>query len=190
MWGPPVSGYYATRNALIGRAKRCPLSPCVRLKDGPDNTPFRARPIRSHTGSPVRARCAATLSLPPSAVQSSPALHSVLLHAASSPKPHLPRPPPPRPCCAPPSTPMSSPRTSSQRRKRTRTPHRRCPPPRRPSSPCSTRGSTSSAPTAASTSARACSPSCASYRGATRSLLAKPHHRAALTGPLVHLKEH
>jgi hypothetical protein len=182
MWGPSVSGYAATRNALIGRAKRHPLSPCVRQKDGPDSTPFRARPVRSHAGPPVRARCTATLSLPPSAVRSSPALHSVLLHAASSPKSHHPRPPPPRPCCAPPSTPTSSPRTSSQRRKRTRTPHRRCPP-----LTCST----SSTPTAASTSARARSPSCASYRGgATRSLPAMPHHRAALTGPLVHCKEH
>jgi hypothetical protein len=60
MWGPPVSGYAAMRPALIGRAKRRPLSPCVRLKDGPDSTPFRARPVRSHAGSPVRARCAAT----------------------------------------------------------------------------------------------------------------------------------
>jgi hypothetical protein len=56
--GPPVSGYAATRPALIGRAERRPLSPCVRLKDGPDSTP-RSEPALSEATprSPVRARC-------------------------------------------------------------------------------------------------------------------------------------
>jgi hypothetical protein len=73
MWGPPVSGYVATRPALIGQAGQRPLSPRVQLKDGPDSivrrprTPVRACPVRIHaevaSPSALRRRLCASASV-------------------------------------------------------------------------------------------------------------------------------